>query len=37
MEGWNKKEKGLMDMDNSVMTAGMRGMQRDKMVMDKIQ
>ena len=25
MEGLNKKEKGLMDMDNSVVTAGGQG------------
>ena len=25
MEGLNKKEKGLMDMDNSEVTAGVRG------------
>ena len=24
MEGWSKKEKGLMDMDNSVVIAGGR-------------
>ena len=25
MEGWSKKEKGLMDMDNSGVIAGGRG------------
>ena len=35
MEGLSKKEKGLMDMDNSVVIAGGRGVKRDKMVMEK--
>ena len=26
VEGWSKKEKGLMDMDNSVVIAGGRGL-----------
>ena len=25
MEEWSKKEKGLVDMDNSVVIAGVRG------------
>ena len=25
LEGWNKKEKGLEDMDNSVVVAGVGG------------
>ena len=35
MEGWSKKGKGLMDMDNSVMIAGGGGYKDTKMVMEK--
>ena len=37
VEGLRKKEKRFMDMDNSVVIAGVRGVEGDKMVVGKIQ
>ena len=30
LEGWSKKEKGLMDMDNGVMTVGQKRVKQVK-------
>ena len=35
VDGLYKKEKGLMDMDNSVGIAGRRGVYGDQMIMGK--